>query len=113
MTYSRYNSKSKIKNDNELYNEHFQKRDLQYIKHYTTPKISHIDPSNFSKLQTHSYIWKTGDKLYKLAYEFYGDSSLWWVIAWFNKRPTESHYVIGQTVLIPKPVEEVLKIMGV
>ena len=45
----------------------------------------------------------------KLAHKHYGDSSLWWVIAWFNKRPTESHVTVGTVIVIPMPIQKVLK----
>ena len=33
---------------------------------------------------------------------------LWWVLAWYNEKPTESHFEVGGVVLIPTPVEEVI-----
>jgi nucleoid-associated protein YgaU len=49
-----------------------------------------------------------GDKYYKLADAFYGDSRDWWVIAKFNQKPTESHVKIGDIILIPKPLSVIL-----
>ena len=36
-------------------------------------------------------MWKLGDRFYKLADQYYGDPTLWWIIAWYNRMPTESH----------------------
>jgi len=37
---------------------------------------------------------------------------MWWVIAWFNKLPTESHIKLGDVIYIPMPLNEILKIYG-
>ena len=58
------------------------------------------------------HIWKSGDRFFKLASRHYGDPELWWVIAWFNKIPTESHAKKGQVILIPKPIAKVLTYLG-
>ncbi len=113
MAYSRYKNRNKFKNENNLYIEHFDNRDVKYINQFTTPDFGSVDANQFSKLQVFSHIWSAGDRLYKLAHEHYGDSELWWVIAWFNKKPTESHFQIGDQVLIPKPLNKVLELMGV
>jgi nucleoid-associated protein YgaU len=113
MSYSRYEDKFKFKNTQESYSEHFKTRDVKYIIQYTTPKFNYFDPNTIANIQTHTHIWKAGDRLYKLAYEYYNDASLWWVIAWFNKKPTESHYEIGQQVYIPKPLDQALAAMGI
>ena len=113
MAYSRYRNRNKFKNDYDLYDEHMTDRDVQYITHFTTPQFGSVNALQFSKLQVAPHIWSAGDRLYKLAYEHYGDSELWWVIAWFNKKPTEAHFQIGDQVLIPKPLNKVLEMMGV
>jgi hypothetical protein len=33
---------------------------------------------------------------------------MWWLIGWYNQKPTEAHFKIGDTVLIPLPLEEIL-----
>ena len=37
---------------------------------------------------------------------------LWWIIAIFNSTPTDAHIKIGQTVIIPKPIQKVLENFG-
>jgi hypothetical protein len=113
MTYSRYKETRKNKNISEMFSEHFKKRDVTNITHYLTPKFTHTDPDKNYQITEYKHIWSRDDKLYKLAYEHYGNSELWWIIAWYNKKPTESHFQIGDEVLIPKPIEIVLSIMGV
>ena len=83
-------------------------RDVPYIVHYMTPIMSKITPRQRSSLTKTSHIWKTGDRFYKLAHQAYGDPALWWIIAWYNGTPTESHVKPGWTIFIPFPVERVL-----
>lgn len=112
MSFSRYNSRQKFKNRLEQFRELFDKRDVNFITQYTTPTFGHINSFNINKIQFFSHTWKVNDKLYKLASEHYNDPTLWWIIAWFNKKPTESHFKIGDQVYIPKPLDEVVKIIG-
>lgn len=113
MTYSRYENRNSFKNSNESFSEHFKKRDVEFINNYSTPVFNHIDVDGYYSISEYTHIWKQGDKLYKLAYEHYGNSELWWVIAWYNKKPTESHFEVGDAVLIPSPLNEVLAVMGI
>lgn len=55
-------------------------------------------------------IYKMGDKLYKFAHEYYGDVDYWWVIAWYNNKPTDAHFKIGDVVYIPKQLDVALRI---
>jgi|TARA_B100000963_G_scaffold37781_1_gene28204 hypothetical protein len=55
-------------------------------------------------------IYTVGDRLYKFAYEYYGDVDYWWVIAWYNNKPTDSHFKIGDVVYIPRELDVALRI---
>ena len=54
-----------------------------------------------------------GDRYFKLAYEYYGDSKLWWVIAWYNQKPSEADVKNGDTIFIPLPLDKVLSALRV
>ena len=99
-------------NGNELYSEHFDKRGVNFIEQYGTPKLSHPTPAQIKKMNIINHSWTHGDKYYKLAHQYYNDSALWWVIAWYNKKPTESHVKLGEVIYIPTPLNEVLKAYG-
>jgi hypothetical protein len=99
-------------NSKELYSEHFIARGVNFIEHFSTPRMNHPSPNQIKKLNLTYHVWSHGDKYYKLAHEYYNDSKMWWVIAWFNKLPTESHIKLGDTIYIPTPLNEILKIYG-
>ncbi len=64
------------------------------------------------KFETISHIWGVGDRYFKLANRYYGDPELWWVIAFFNQKPTEFDIKAGDIIFIPTPLETVLFHIG-
>jgi|TARA_R110000824_G_scaffold9724_5_gene43083 hypothetical protein len=95
-------------NGAEIYKELLESRGLKKAKQYTTAIFNKLTSQNIRNVQTIRHIWTTGDRLYKLAAEHYGDSEMWWLIAWYNQKPTDSHIRLGDTVLIPLPLSEMM-----
>ena len=87
----RYENRVVFANSDPLYKSFLQTRRLSRVNHYNTPVFAGLTDDQMSSLDVVSHIWKVGDRFYKLADEFYDDATLWWVIAWFNTAPTESH----------------------
>ena len=108
---SRYSSTRPFVNKEEIYEEFFEDRDINFIKQYRTGKLRHPTVSDRASLEKIQHVWKLGDRLYKLAHQYYGDSRFWWVIAWYNGRPTEAHFKAGTLVYIPMPLDRVLAIL--
>ena len=105
---SRFTRRKIINNLSELYHEMAEERDVKYFRQYETPNFKYPTSRELAEVKFIRHVWKTGDKFFKLAAEHYGDSQLWWIIAWFNKVPTESHAQKGQIILIPKPLGKIL-----
>lgn len=112
MTGKRYENRSTIINSSENFDEQFRSRSVKQIKHFTTAKFKYPTDQEIAKIDTISETWKLGDRLYKYAYKHYGDVNLWWIIAWFNKKPTENDFVLGEEVLVPFPLEKIMKYFG-
>jgi len=108
----RYSKRMKAINDELLYEDHFIKRKVRFIEQFTTPKLMHPSIQQMKNLTNVRRVWKQGDRYYKLAHEYYNDSKLWWVIAWYNKKPTEAHLNLGDIVYVPLPLQEALKSYG-
>jgi len=104
----RYDNRIIRTNSQEIYKDLLKKRGLKKVKQYTTPILGDISEKDRMNLDRLEHLWVLGDKLYKLADKYYGDPELWWLIAWYNQRPTEADYVIGDIVYIPLPLEEIL-----
>ena len=110
---SRYQNRNieAIYKDNEVYGELLKDRKLNKIIYYTTPKFKYPTANEMSNLDILSYEWKLGDRYSKLAYQFYGDATYWWVIAKFNNKPTDANVNIGDVINIPTSLEQILKYM--
>jgi hypothetical protein len=108
----RYSKQNIFANEEASYKRLLEERGLKLINHYDTPKFKYPEQSDMSRFSTIQHIWKVGDRYYKLAYEYYSDPKMWWVIAFFNQKPTESHVNLGDTVYIPTPLETALFYMG-
>lgn len=112
MPIKRYNNRSKLTLDKEMYQNILTKRKIYDINHYDTPSYNY-DISGDIPFSIKERIWKDGDRLYKLSQEYYGSTEYWWVIAFINQKPTDSHYQVGDIIAIPTPLEEVLSFIGV
>lgn len=105
----RYNARQTILNNSDEYEDYRENRQLINFRHYSTPLFKDVNVSLLNSIVNYSHIWKEGDHYYKLADLYYQDPKLWWVIAFYNKKPTEQHIKIGDTVLIPTPIQLVLQ----
>ena len=108
----RYDNRSTAINNELLYEELFTKRKVFFIEQYTTPTLIHPGVEEIANLNNVQHVWVHGDKYYKLAHKHYGESKFWWVIAWYNKKPTEAHLSRGDLILIPTPLSDVLQTFG-
>jgi nucleoid-associated protein YgaU len=108
---SRNNNRRIVSSDEEEYSTSSKSRPTKRISHYSTPKLRHptvIDRQSFTRA---THIWTAGDTLMKLADKHYGDVKLWWVLAWYNTKPTDSHFELGDIVYIPFPLNQVLAVL--
>jgi nucleoid-associated protein YgaU len=95
-----------FRNNNIQYEEIIRRKKIASIGQYGTANI--VNLSSVKAIKTISHIWTTGDRYYKLAHRYYGNPSMWWIIALYNKKPTESHLKKGQRILIPTPINLVM-----
>ena len=103
-----------INNRSRIYKRAFEERGHKHgINHFATPRLRHITPSQRRRLTRVKHTWKTGDRYYKLAHAHYGNAKFWWVIAWYNRRPTEAHVKLGDVIYIPHSLEDVLRFLGI
>lgn len=110
---SRYAGTSIGINDLEQYQEILKEKGVKFIRQYFSPNLRHPTVEDAMELELIGHTWAIGDRFYKLAYRYYGDSTLWWVIAWYNQTPTEAQVQIGDTLQIPLPLDKILRMLGV
>jgi hypothetical protein len=110
---SRYNNYKILNNSSKYYQFLRKKRNgIKNIQQYETPVLYHPDMIDRASLNTTTHVWTVGDRYYKLADQFYGDPTLWWIIAWYNGRPTESDCLPGDLLTIPLDTESILATLG-
>ena len=110
---SRYKRTRIFSNDEDYYSYLRDNRSLKRVIHYATPKIKNPTISDRTGLVTTAHIWSYGDRLYNLAFKYYGDVNYWWVIAWYNGIPTEAHIRNGDLIDIPVNLNNALSVLGV
>ena len=109
MTFSRYTNTRIFKNDDPEYRKSiFNKRGISQTFQYATYVFDYPTNDEIAAFQNISRIWNSGDKLFNVAAEYYGSPEYWWIIAWYNKKPTEAHFKVGDTYFIPLPLSDVL-----
>ena len=108
---SRYTGRRVVVNADKTFERIFQDRNVNFVRQYKTPRLKHATAKQRAMLTRIRHIWKLGDRYWKLAAEHYGDSEKWWVIAWYNQKPTDFHVKSGDVVIIPQPLERALQMM--
>ena len=95
---SRYQIISIIKNDNGIPSKSGNQM-------YAPTYYPAIEPKN----DDNYIITGTEDRLDLIAYDFYGDSTLWWVVAMVNNLEGDSIYPpSGIYLRIPKNISEII-----
>ena len=108
---SRYADRIVSINDTEEYKNLLEKRGVKQIEQYETLEKNVYEQQVYDSIETINYVWKYGDMYHKLSSRFYGNPTFWWVIASFNKRPTESHNKNGDTLKIPISLADALQVV--
>jgi nucleoid-associated protein YgaU len=108
---SRYDDRSITINSLEQYRKILDKRGVRSIRQYRTLEKDVFEQEVYDSIETINYVWKYGDMYWKLSTRIYGTPNYWWVIASFNKRPTESHNQIGDTLKIPVNLADALQVV--
>ena len=112
MAIDRDSLRDVVINDNEKYDDIFKKRGLYFVEQYATKRLRYPTVSEMRSISTRRHMWKVGDKYWKLADTHYDDATQWWILAWFNKKPTESHCKMGDIIYIPFPLDRLYGYFG-
>jgi len=109
---SRYLRRQKARNDAEQYDKLFEKRGVKKIVQYRSPTVKYVTDEELARVQCYDHIWTYGDSYQKLAQKYYGTPTEWWVIASFNRKPTESHVALGEKIRVPISLAEAMQVVG-
>ena len=109
---NRYADRRIVINDDDLYAKSLEKRNLRKMQQYDTARLKYPSVDQIKHLTRVQHIWKTGDRYYKLAVQYYGTTDHWWIIAFYNQRPTEADVKVGDVIYIPLPLERIVEYLG-
>ena len=109
---TRYKKRDIVINNSKYYAPLRKSRDLSTLEQYGTIPMHNPSMAQRMRVKTVDHLWSYGDRLYKVAHAFYGDSRYWWVIAWWNGYGLEADIKTGATITIPINIEEALKALG-
>lgn len=104
----RYNQVKTFDNDNELYKKELSQKDKLFYRQYESVKLNMLLESDFEEFDIKSHIWVQGDTFEKLSSLYYGNPRFWFLLAYFNNKPTEFHVENGGVIYIPMPLQKVL-----
>jgi len=109
---SRYLRRKKAINNEQQYDKIFEKRGVKKITQFRSPFDIFIDQEVLDSIDCHRVVWTSGESYERLAQRFYGNFKQWWVIAAFNRKPTESHAKHGDVIRIPKDLSIALQVVS-
>lgn len=112
MSFTRYDTRRILINDNEQYKELFRKRNVNFIRHHETAKFKYPTSEQIQELTVIGKIWSIGDSYWKLAAQYYGEPEYHWVISFYNLKP-EYMVQLGETIYVPLPLDKILRFFGV
>jgi len=95
--------------DSDLYDNLLDLRGLKNI----TINISKRLPEDFNP-ESYAYsthVWSKRDRLIKLANIYYGNYKYWYIIGFFNNKPIDHLYKLGETIKIPSNPETIEAIL--
>lgn len=108
---SRYKNSRLAVNKNDMYFDLFEERGVKKITQFRSFSFKKVPQEVLDSIQTDDYIWKYGDTYWSLASRYYADSKLWWIIAGYNRKPSEALLKIGDVIKIPLSVSEVMQVL--
>jgi hypothetical protein len=112
MSISRYSNREIYLNNTEQYRNTFEGRNVKFINQYASANFENIKFSDIEKIGYSIHTWTSSDRAYRLAYKYYGDASLWWVIFRVNNIANESQVTIGDQLIIPTNLSKLLGYLG-
>ena len=98
--------------NNKLYERYLFDRGVSRIDFLSTTKLKNLSQDDKRLLNEVEHIWKTGDSYYKLASVYYGNPNFWWVIAFYNNKPTEMSLKFGNILYIPQPLDLIISLLN-
>jgi|TARA_R110002074_G_scaffold386006_1_gene567556 hypothetical protein len=109
----RYNKRSVLNSRKPIDERSVRKRNTNSLTYFSLDSLRHPTQEDYDRIGSRAVIWDETTRLSKLASKHLGNFEYWWVIAWWNKKPTDAHYKVGDVVYIPNNLTMALEALGV
>ncbi len=109
---SRYSTRRTVINREEQYSDTFRNRNVPFIEQHTTSKYKNINASDIESIGYRTHVYTTSDRPYLLAYKYYGDPTLWWIIFRVNNISNQNQLFAGKLLIIPTNLSGILAYLG-
>lgn len=108
MAISRYGNIKTVKNSDVDYKKVFDTRFglSDFIVQKRRMGLKYPDFETMSSLVFTYEVWQIGSRLHKFSEKYYGSPTYWWIIGFYNKKPIDTSYEIGDIVKIPVSLED-------
>ena len=111
MPTSRYAHRKIRTNYEESFKEILESRGIGKVEQYLLNRFGTLTTSERNSINVIKHMWTTGDSYQKLSQIYYDSPSYWWVIGWYNSKPTDSHNKLGEVISIPFPLQLILQVV--
>ena len=96
--------------EQDEYDRLIKRRGKKRLTHQTTPIFTGPTSRQRKTIATTRRVWSAGDTLMKMSKQYYGDVRYWYIIAWYNFKPTDAHFQLGDVVFVPTNLSKVLSV---
>lgn len=114
MAFSRYQKTKQVSNSDVDYKKVFSSRFglSDFILQRRRSSLKYPEFEKISSLIFAYEVWEVGSRLHKISEKYYNDPSFWWVIGFYNKKPTDANWAVGDIVKVPVSLEEACYALG-
>lgn len=114
MAYSRYAKVEEVENLDVGYKKVFKSRFglSDFILQLRRSSLKYPSYEQLSSMSFTYETWTMGSRLHKVSEKYYGTPIYWWVIGFYNKKPVDSDYSIGDVLKIPTSLEDAIDNLG-
>lgn len=109
----RYNKRSILSNTRPIDRKRVTRRNTNSLTYFSADSLKHPTQEDYNRIGSKPVIWNETTRLSSLAQQYLGNFEYWWVIAWWNKKPTDAHFKAGDVVYIPNNLTMALEALGV
>lgn len=115
MALSRYNNTQQVQNSDTDYKKVFSSRYglSDFLLQRKRLGLEFPDYEKFNSLIFSYETWQIGSRLHKFSEKYYKTPNYWWVIGFYNKKPIDTNYSVGDIVIVPVSLEEAIAALGI